>query len=344
MKHLDLFSGIGGFALACSWVWGDEYENVGHSDIEPYACKVYHKHFPGSPCLGDITKIEWQEGQADLITGGFPCQPHSVAGKRKGEDDSRDLWSECARAVRIVRPRFAVFENVPGLFVSNGGRFFNRVMSDLAAIGYACEWQVLSAAAVGAPHRRERVWIVAYADGNDKGIIGGGISCAAQEIRGRASCGLFTGRGEVLADTERAGLERCAGEELRGIQSSARSGEMADTGCEGILQRGEPEDVEPQRGKPAGVRRDGVSGGGMEEKQTMAHGDESRLQGRDKWQRENGHTWSGSWPNEGEWFAQSSMGRVAHGVPARVDRLKGLGNAIVPQVAYEILLPLRKFL
>jgi DNA-cytosine methyltransferase len=162
MRHIDLFSGIGGFALAASWVWGDEYENVGHSEVEPYACKVYHKHFSGSKCLGDITKIEWQEGQADLITGGFPCQPHSVAGKRKGAEDSRDLWGECVRAVRVVRPRFALFENVPGLFISNGGRFFNRVVSDLASIGYDAEWQVLSAEAVGAPHLRKRVWIVAY--------------------------------------------------------------------------------------------------------------------------------------------------------------------------------------
>ena len=114
MRHLDLFSGIGGFALASTWVWGDEYENVGHSEVEPYACKVYHKHFPESECLGDITKIEWKEGQADLITGGFPCQPHSVAGKRRASADERDLWGECVRAIRDIRPRYALFENVPG--------------------------------------------------------------------------------------------------------------------------------------------------------------------------------------------------------------------------------------
>lgn len=164
VRHLDLFSGIGGFALACSWTWGSRYENVGHSEVESYACKVYHKHFSESNCFGDITKIEWKEGQADIITGGFPCQPHSVAGKRKGKDDHRDLWGECIRAVRMVRPRIALFENVPGLFVSNGGRFFNRVVSDLADIGYDAEWQVLSAAAVGAPHLRKRVWIVAFSE------------------------------------------------------------------------------------------------------------------------------------------------------------------------------------
>lgn len=166
MRHVDLFSGIGGFALSATWVWGDEYENVGHSEVEAYPCKVYHRHFPESECLGDITKIDWSRfaGTIDLVTGGFPCQPHSVAGKRQGSGDERDLWSECVRAIRELRPRFALFENVPGLFTSNGGRFFERVLSDISASGYDCEWQVLSAAEVGAWHKRERVWILAYAN------------------------------------------------------------------------------------------------------------------------------------------------------------------------------------
>ena len=162
MKHLDLFSGIGGFALACSWVWGEEYENVGHSEVELYACKVYHRHFPESECLGDITKINWAEGQADLITGGFPCQPHSLAGKRRASADERDLWGECVRAIRTVRPRYALLENVPDLLSSERGGFFNRALSDLAAAGYDAWWEVVSACAVGAPHTRERVWIVAH--------------------------------------------------------------------------------------------------------------------------------------------------------------------------------------
>jgi DNA (cytosine-5)-methyltransferase 1 len=166
VKHLDLFSGIGGFALACEWVWGEDYINIGHSEIENYSCKVYHQHFPSSPCLGDVRKIEWQEGQADLITGGFPCQPHSVAGKRKGAEDERDLWAECKRAVRLVRPKVALFENVPAIIVSNGGTYFNRILSDLSEIGYDAEWTMLSAERVGAPHLRERIWIVAYPQGN----------------------------------------------------------------------------------------------------------------------------------------------------------------------------------
>jgi len=162
MKHLDLFSGIGGFALAARWVWGEEYQNVGHSEIEEFPCKVYHKHFPESECLGDITKIKWQEGQADIVTGGFPCQPHSTAGKRLGSKDERDLWGECVRVLREIRPQYALFENVPDLLTSDRGRFFNRVLADLANIGYDAEWEVISACSIGTPHTRERVWIIAY--------------------------------------------------------------------------------------------------------------------------------------------------------------------------------------
>lgn len=120
MTHIDLFSGIGGFSLGFQRAG---YNTVAHSELDPYACKVYHRHFPGSHCLGDITKIDWRdyEGKIDVITGGIPCQPHSVAGKRKGSGDERDLWHEYLRAIRGIRPRFAVIENVPGLLTSNGG-------------------------------------------------------------------------------------------------------------------------------------------------------------------------------------------------------------------------------
>lgn len=163
MRHIDLFSGIGGFALSATWVWGSEYENVGHSEIEKYPCKVYHNHFPESECLGDITKIDWSRfaGTIDLVTGGFPCQPHSVAGKRKGSGDERDLWAECVRAIREIRPRFTLFENVGELLRSGGGRFFNRVLSDLAYVGYDAEWDIVPACAIGATHTRERVFIIA---------------------------------------------------------------------------------------------------------------------------------------------------------------------------------------
>lgn len=116
MKHIDLFSGIGGFALAAKWCWGDEYENVGHSEIEKFPCQVYHKHFPESECLGDITKIDWTKwrGTVDVLSGGWPCQPFSVAGKRKGNKDDRHLWPEVFRLIQAIKPRWFVGENVAG--------------------------------------------------------------------------------------------------------------------------------------------------------------------------------------------------------------------------------------
>lgn len=159
MKVGSLFSGIGGFDLAARWMG---WRTVWYSEIDPFCNRVMAHHFPEATALGDITRIDWSTVEpVDLLCGGFPCQPHSVAGARRASDDERDLWSEFARAIRGLRPRYVVAENVPGLFTSESGRFFNRVLSDLAALGYDAEWQVLSAADMGAPHLRERLWIVA---------------------------------------------------------------------------------------------------------------------------------------------------------------------------------------
>ena len=161
--YLDLFSGIGGFALGAYWA-GMRFDEHYFSEIDNYAVQVYQKRFPEAKLLGDIRNVNYEKMPKGeyLVTGGFPCQPHSLAGKKKGAGDERDLWPECARMLRELRPAIALFENVPGLFVSNGGEFFNRVLSDISESGYDAEWQVISAQDAGAPHRRKRVWIVAY--------------------------------------------------------------------------------------------------------------------------------------------------------------------------------------
>jgi len=169
--YLDLFSGIGGFALGAQWA-GVEFDGHYFSEIEKYAVEVYQKRFPEAVALGDIRNVNYRklpEGEY-FATAGFPCQPHSVAGKRKASKDERDLWPECVRMLRELRPRIALFENVPGLFISDGGRFFNRILSDISAGGYDAEWKTISASRIGAPHIRNRVWIVCYP--NDAG--GGG--------------------------------------------------------------------------------------------------------------------------------------------------------------------------
>ena len=157
MKVGSLFSGIGGLDLGLERAGMDV---IWQSEIDPYACKVLNKHWPTVPNLGNIKEIDWsQVERPDVICGGYPCQPFSTAGKRQGEGDARHLWPWVRECIAELRPRYAVLENVRG-HLSLG---FGTVLGDLASIGYDTEWQVIPAAAVGAPHRRDRVFIVAYA-------------------------------------------------------------------------------------------------------------------------------------------------------------------------------------
>jgi DNA (cytosine-5)-methyltransferase 1 len=219
----SLFSGIGGIDLGL--------ERAGmtvkwQSEIDPYCCQILKKHWPDIPNLGDIKTVDWSTVEpVDLIAGGYPCQPFSTAGKRQGENDPRHLWPYFRDAVSAIRPRFALLENVTG-HLSMGG---TTVIGELAEIGYDCEWQLVSAASIGAPHRRQRLFIVAYPNSQ--------------------------------------GRQRC---------------------------------FRTQETKSPYGRFD--------------------LQGTNsRW----GH----------HWFTEPDMGRISDGVPRRVDRLRGLGNAVVPQVA-----------
>jgi DNA (cytosine-5)-methyltransferase 1 len=260
----SLFSGIGGIDLGL--------ERVGmtvkwQSEIEPYSCRVLNKHWPHVPNLGNIREVNWEEVErVDVIAGGYPCQPFSTAGKRGGSDDPRHLWPEMLRAISVLRPRVAFLENVRGHY-SLG---FDRVLGDLADIGYDCEWEIVSAQSVGAPHRRERLICLAYP--------------SEQQFNGRG-CG--HGAGTVR--------------EWSSLQESAcgSSSDVANTTKQS--SDGEPDHFRDSK-RPETIPKLGDSGGS-----------------------ENG---SGRW-----WEVEPDVGRVAHGIPARVDRLRGLGNAVVPQVA-----------
>ncbi|WP_345212036.1 DNA cytosine methyltransferase [Mucilaginibacter gynuensis] len=164
MKHASLFSGIGGFDLAAEWVGWD---NIFHCEWNTFCQQVLKFHFPKSKSYDDITKTDFTiwRGLIDVLTGGFPCQPYSLAGQRKGKADERHLWPQMLRAIREIRPRWVVGENVFGLVNWNGGMVFNEVQADLEAEGYEVFPYVLPACAVNAPHRRDRVWFVAYARG-----------------------------------------------------------------------------------------------------------------------------------------------------------------------------------
>jgi len=163
MNHGSLFSGIGGFDLAAQWMG---WNNVFHCEWNDFGRQVLKYHFPKSDSLHDIKQTDFTSyrDRIDVLTGGFPCQPFSTAGKRKGTDDDRYLWSEMFRAVREIRPKYVLGENVRGLTNWNGGLVLDQVCSDLESEGYGVESFILPALAKNAPHRRDRIWICAFRD------------------------------------------------------------------------------------------------------------------------------------------------------------------------------------
>ena len=163
MKHGSLFSGIGGFDLAAEWMG---WENIFHCEIAEFPRKVLKYHFPKSICYEDIKKTDFTKhrGEIDIISGGFPCQPYSNAGKRKGKEDDRHLWPEMLRVIREVQPRFVVGENVSGLLTWNNGMVFHEIITDLENEGYETQAFLIPACATNAPHRRDRIWFVAYSN------------------------------------------------------------------------------------------------------------------------------------------------------------------------------------
>ena len=166
LTHASLFSGIGGFDLAAEWAG---WENIFHCEWNPFGQKVLAHHFPNSKSYNDITKTNFSihAGTVDVLTGGFPCQPYSQAGKRLGKEDERHLWPEMLRAIREIKPSWVVGENVLGIVNWNGGMVFEEVQLELENEGYEVQSYILPAASVNAPHQRYRTWFVAYS--NNKG-------------------------------------------------------------------------------------------------------------------------------------------------------------------------------
>jgi DNA (cytosine-5)-methyltransferase 1 len=161
MQHLGLFEGIGGFSLAARCMG---WETSAWCEINPFCQKVLRHHFPEAEGFTDIKTTDFTKyaNRIDILTGGFPCQPYSVAGQRKGTNDDRHLWPEMLRGIREIKPVWVVGENVRGIVSWNGGMVFDKVQSDLENEGYEILPFILPACAVNAPHKRERVWFVAY--------------------------------------------------------------------------------------------------------------------------------------------------------------------------------------
>lgn len=214
----SLFAGIGGFDLGLERAG---FEIKWQVEIDPFCRAVLAKHWPHVTRYDDVRTVGAELPTVDVLCGGFPCQPHSLAGRRGGSADERDLWPEFARIIRTVRPRWVVAENVPGLLSSESGWFFGKVLGDLAESGYDAEWDCLPASEFDAPHVRERVWIVAYP--HENGCRGETLHLRQREPRAAVFNAL--GPSEV-ADADAA---RCSDDERRAEQARTARGEVADT-------------------------------------------------------------------------------------------------------------------
>lgn len=210
MKHGSLFSGIGGFELAAEWAG---WENVFHCEWNPFGQKVLKHYWPNSESFTDINNSDFSKyaNKLDILTGGFPCQPFSSTGKRRGTDDPRHLWPRMLEVISTIKPRWVVGENVHGLINWSNGLVFEEIITDLEAQGYAIQSFLLPAAGVGAIHKRNRIWFVAYAYGDDntKHSKGGldlgwnsmGNSQYEEELQ-------YKGLGSDASDSMREGLEK----------------------------------------------------------------------------------------------------------------------------------------
>lgn len=285
MRHLDLFSGIGGFALAASWVWGDEHEIVGFCEIGSFCQKVLKKHWPKVPIYSDIKELRGNQFDTiELVTGGFPCQPYSVAGKQQGKEDDRHLWPEMFRVIRETRPRWVIAENVPGIVNME----LDQVLFNLESEGYTWEAFIIPACAVDAPHKRDRVWVVAYNGLPQPMELSGSIKT----------------RGNGIGDGSKAMADPESQRRRMGHSENQQS----------INRESNPNATDSQGPGLSNGRQSGIKTGKDEKNRRMAFPGFERC--------------SGSW-----WAIEPGLGRVANGIPNRVDRLKSLGNAIVPQVA-----------
>lgn len=322
----SLFAGIGGLDLGFELAGFDCRWQV---ELDPYARAVLERHWPDVRRHGDVRTWPTPDAEpVDVIVGGFPCQPVSLAGKGLAQADPRWLWPEFRRVVAWLRPAWVVIENVPGL----RRRGLRGVLADLADLGFDAEWAVLSAADVGAPHLRKRIFVAASDASRvelrlEPGWLGRACWQAAAESRDDGAVGpLADADGIPWNQGRKSHAEE--GEERRDTDRGSLRESLADADGSRLAQReGERGDAHeelptPERGGLASdAGRLGLKGVWAAQ---AARGLESSL--RDLALRHGARPWS----------AEPDVGRVAHGVPSRVDRLRGLGNAVVPQVAEHV--------
>jgi DNA (cytosine-5)-methyltransferase 1 len=316
LKHLDLFSGIGGFSLGLESA--GLVETVAFCDFDKYCQQVLNKNFPGVPVYGDVKELNHEKlkadgiDQIDIITGGYPCQPFSVAGSKKGEQDPRHVWPEMFRLIKELRPTWVIGENVGG-HIKLG---LDTVLENLESEGYSARTFSISASSIGANHKRERVWIV-------------------------ANSGRSVGREQSPRNSEGTGLWSFETSEWStDTNQIARSSEGAE-----IMADSDEMQRQLLRGQQSEQREEtfeGTSNGGGTpcEDCDATNSDCPRLKEQRRsftTEEENETSQCGRW-----WDVEPDVGRVAHGVPKRVDRLKCLGNSVVPQIPFVIGLAIKE--
>lgn len=329
MRHGSLFSGIGGFDLAAEWMG---WENVFHCEWNPFGQRVLKHYWPNAESFTDITKTDFTKyhGTVDIITGGFPCQPYSSAGKRLGKEDERHLWPEMLRAIREISPSFVLGENVRGLTNWNGGLVFDEVCTELESYGYSVAPVIIPACGVNAPHKRERVWFVAYAN-----------RCAKRPPRtsGKIESDRCQNNDEPSRRGEQTKLYIRRFKFLRDATNSERSGGLQF--CENIQSK-----------KPNGQQLVGIGG-----ECNVTNSEQFRLEYRKERggstksekeaQRQGGNFAKQFTANGWARFptqppicgGDDGLSRELDGITFskwRAESIKAYGNAIVPQVAYEI--------
>lgn len=302
LTHLSLFSGIGGLDLAAEQ---SGFRTVGQCEWADYPRAVLEKHWSGLPRWRDIRTLTGDDfyektglRTVTVLSGGFPCQPFSTAGKRRGKEDDRYLWPEMLRVIQEIRPAWVVGENVAGIV----NMTLDTVLSDLESIGYTCQPFIIPACAVDAPHRRDRCAILAHSNSKGQQMCQQhGTPDTGWEKEPHGSAGQCC---EAVANAQRNGLR----------QNSHQSHSHIEW-----------DDKAPKQGGGAELRTVGCCGCDVPNADGTVW--PVPLQTRRGW---TGFVHIGWWP------AEPSVGRVAHGIPARVDRLKCLGNAVVPQQFYPI--------
>jgi DNA (cytosine-5)-methyltransferase 1 len=316
MNHASLFSGIGGFDLAAEWVG---WNNVFHCEWNPFGQKILKHHFPKSISYNDITKTDFtiHRGEIDILTGGFPCQPYSTAGLRKGKADERHLFPHMLRAIKEIKPRWVIGENVRGLVNWGGGMVFDEVCNDLESEGYEVQSFLIPAASVNAPHQRQRIWFVAYS--NDKGRSG-----EFREVQKE--------NGEISKRNNDAEFSNTS----NGITSNSTS--------IGFCEYSKGERLQPKTfGTQFGVDKQNASNSNSTNSKARTF---REVLGQSNRQEADGYSnveCSNKWKN----FptqppicgGNDGISRELDGITFskwRNESIKGYGNAIVPQIAFEI--------